>query len=220
MATKRNRCVSSVHHCSWGVEMTTTLRWRLLSGIDFFFISLPLALREVSLGATPRDDDDARMPRFKWAQTLDKLFITVVIKDLDKESVEIYAPDEGTVIFRANENLNGDAFYLNLTFWEDLKPETLHWSHLARREKFGNGVLITVNKATEHRWSQLSPNMAKYKKAIEKDWTREDTALDVEQEPQYIDGHEKYVEEFTSANLVMTCTIRFHHNFAGVGHLG
>lgn len=121
-----------------------------------------------------------------------------MVRDLKKDSVNVTLPG-GDVEFRAL-NTKGAEHNLHLTLREDVEDK-LKVDHLARLEKFGTGVLITLSKIHQHRWDLLVPNPSKFKKLMDKDWVREGSQLEVEEESHYTDDHADVLVGITAKNV-------------------
>ncbi len=61
---------------------------------------------------------ESAVPKFRWGQTKDKVFITVVVKDLEKESVQI-AFQADRLSFQALGS-SGRTFALDLEILQDV----------------------------------------------------------------------------------------------------
>lgn len=148
------------------------------------------------------------MPRFKWAQQKDKIFLSIMVRDLAKDSVSVeLTTAEGeitsdTLLYRA-KNKAGDEFSLDLPLREDVLAK-MHWEHLQRPDKWGDPVLITMDKANKHRWDVLVQNPKKFKGFLDKDYTREDPNLEPEEEIPYVEDNKKVLTALTEKNLDKT----------------
>jgi len=142
-------------------------------------------------------------PRFKWAQTKDQVFLTVMVRDLLRSSVSVSVSSDMTFEFRA-ENAKKEEYRLTFLLREDVKVDTLKWEASARPEKWGDGTVITVNKVHEHRWDILTSEAKKFKGHIDKDWVRDDPKLEPEEEIPYFDDNSKYLQKITQASLNKT----------------
>lgn len=145
-------------------------------------------------------DDKATMPRFKWGQGKDQIYLSVIIRDLDKGSVTASLPSAGEFSFRAKDE-SGEEFALDLELREDVKTEeSLTWEIGARPDRFGTAVFFIFNKVNQHLWDLLVMNPKPYKKVMDKDWTREDDALEPEEEVAYVEDNSQYVIALTPKN--------------------
>jgi len=138
-------------------------------------------------------------PRFKWGQTKDLLMISVMVRDLDAESVAVEAPTAGDLLFSARD-ARGEEYRLELLLRDDVKPESMKWEVLVRPDKWGTATLITLTKAHERKWDLLVEDPKKFKGLIDKDWTREDETLEHEDDIPYLELHEGYLKELTEKN--------------------
>lgn len=163
--------------------------------------SLLLALASLELpAAAAATAAKAAQPRFKWGQTKDTLFLSVMIRDLDSASVAVSLPSEGDLSFKA-KNAQGKDFALELPLREDVKVETLKWEVQARSDKWGTVVLIILGKKNEHRWDLLVTEPKKFKGIMDKDWVREDQTLEPEEELPYVEDNSAYLTELTEKNM-------------------
>jgi thiol-disulfide isomerase/thioredoxin len=142
-------------------------------------------------------------PHFKWGQTKEMVFLSVMVRDLDKNSVEVSAPDAGEFSFTA-KSTDGEKYYLKLALREDIKPDQLRWEITNRPDKWGIPVLVTLAKVNQHRWDLLVGNPKAFKGLLDKDWTREDQTLDPEEEVQYVEDHSGYLKSLTTKNMEKT----------------
>jgi len=131
-------------------------------------------------------------PHFKWGQTKEQLFISVMVRDLAPDSVSLQVSDDGDFSFTA-AGKGGEQHVLEFPFREDVSKETLSWEILARPDKWGVVTLITLGKAHGHRWDLLTSDVKKYKGLIDKDWTREDQSLEPADEKTTFDDAENVV---------------------------
>jgi len=145
----------------------------------------------------------AAMPHFKWGQSKETIFLSVMVRDLDKSSVVVSVPTDGDLSFRAKD-VKGDAFALDLPLREDVKADVMKWEISPRSDKWGIPVVISLGKRNEHRWDVLVPEPKKFKGLIDKDWTREDQSLEPEEEPAYAEDHSAYLVSVTEKNLNKT----------------
>mmetsp|Transcript_81492 Transcript_81492/g.264001 ORF Transcript_81492/g.264001 Transcript_81492/m.264001 type:complete len:684 (+) Transcript_81492:75-2126(+) len=145
----------------------------------------------------------AAMPRFKWGQTKELIFLSVMVRDLDKASVSVTLPTEGDLVFRA-KNTKGEEQALDLPLREDVKPAATKWVVSARPDKWGTAVVITLSKQNEHSWDLLVSEPKKFKGIMDKDWTREDQSLQADEEVPYFEDHSGYIVELTEKNLDKT----------------
>jgi len=140
------------------------------------------------------------VPHFKWGQTKDLLFLSVMIRELDESSVSLVAPHEGALEVQASST-SGQAFKLSLPLREDIKMDSLKWEVAKRPDKWGIAILITMSKTNAHRWDLLVENPKKFKGLMDKDWTREDQTLEPEDEKDYLGDHSGYLKEVTEKNF-------------------
>ena len=83
----------------------------------------------------------AQTPHFKWGQTKELVFLSVMLRDLDKDSISVSLVSEGDLEFKA-KNTKGEDHILNLPLREDVKLESLKWEVPARSDKWG--TLCTI----------------------------------------------------------------------------
>lgn len=122
-------------------------------------------------------------PRFKWGQTKELIFLSVMVRDLDRDTVTLSLPSAGDFSFRA-KTTKGEEFALDLPLREDVK-DSLKFEIAARPDKWGTAVVCTLRKMHEHRWDILVTDPKKFKTIMEKDWSREDQTLEPEEEQPY-----------------------------------
>jgi thiol-disulfide isomerase/thioredoxin len=168
-------------------------RWRGCICYCFFVLlsSLPLLSAE---GPT--------VPRFKWGQSKEQIFLTIMVRDLDEKSVSVTLTSVSELSFRG-KNTAGEEFALDLEFREDV-TESLKWEISARSDKWGTAIFCVLSKANKHRWDVLVTEPKKYKNLIDKDWTREDAKLEPEEEIPYVDDNAPYLIPLTKKNLQKT----------------
>ena len=139
-------------------------------------------------------------PRFKWGQNKETIFLSVMVRELDRSSVAVSLPDAGAVTFKA-QNSKGEEFSLELPLREDVKVDTMKWEHTQRGDKWGDAVLITLGKMNEHRWDVLVTDPKKFKTVMDKDWSREDQTLEPEDELPYVEDNADFVIDATEKKL-------------------
>lgn len=144
----------------------------------------------------------AATPRFKWGQTKDLIFLSVVVRDLNKDSVSVFLTPEGDLSFRA-KNAKGEEQVLDLPLREDVE-DSLKFEVAPRPDKFGTVVLITLGKVNKHRWDVLVQDPKKFKGLIDKDWSREDQTLEPEEEVPYLEDNSAWLVSLTSKTLDKT----------------
>lgn len=164
------------------------------------YVALLLAALSLPAGVEAKAPEK---PRFKWGQTKETLFLSVMIRDLDSKSVSVSLPSAGDLSFRA-KNSKGEEFALDLPLREDVKPDVFKWDVQARADKWGTAVLITFGKKNAHRWDLLVTEPKKFKGAMDKDWAREDQSLEPEEELPYAEDHAEYILALTEKNLKKT----------------
>lgn len=142
-------------------------------------------------------------PRFKWGQTKELLFVSVVMRDLDTASVAVALPSEGALQFRAR-TAKGDEVALDLPLREDVKQGSLKWEISPRPDKWGTAVVVTLGKQNEHRWDLLVSQPKLFKGFMDKDWAREDQSLEPDEEVAYVEEHSEYMTALTAQNLNKT----------------
>mmetsp|Transcript_16651 Transcript_16651/g.45486 ORF Transcript_16651/g.45486 Transcript_16651/m.45486 type:complete len:716 (-) Transcript_16651:107-2254(-) len=153
-----------------------------------------------SAAATP---GKVTTPRFKWGQSKETIYLSVMVRDLDAGSISVSLPTVGDLHFEAATS-KGEVVTLDLPLREDVKPETMKWEVSARPDKWGTVVLITLSKATAHRWDILVTTPKKFKGLMDKDWTREDTTLEPEDEVPYVEDNQAHLTVLTDRNLNKT----------------
>lgn len=161
-----------------------------------------IAILALSCAVLPRAAKTS-VPKFKWGQNKELLFVSVMVRDLNKDSVVVTLPSEGDLHFHA-QNSAGQEMALDLPLREDVKVASLKWEIAPRPDKHGTAVLITVNKVHQHRWDLLVMNPKKFKGSLDKDWTREDASLEPEEEVPYAEDHASYMTSVTEKNLQKT----------------
>uniref|UniRef100_A0A7S4SQE6 CS domain-containing protein n=1 Tax=Alexandrium monilatum TaxID=311494 RepID=A0A7S4SQE6_9DINO len=144
----------------------------------------------------------AVVPRFKWGQTKELIFLSVMVRDLDESSVSVSLVTEGDLKFAA-KNAKGEEHVLNLPLREDVKPEAMKWELSARTDKWGKAVVITLAKKNQHRWDLLAADPKPFKGLMDKDWSREDQSLEPEEESPYVEDNPELVA-LTEKNLDKT----------------
>eukprot|EP00933_Yihiella_yeosuensis_P078452 TRINITY_DN8995_c3_g1_i1.p1 TRINITY_DN8995_c3_g1~~TRINITY_DN8995_c3_g1_i1.p1 ORF type:complete len:795 (+),score=120.28 TRINITY_DN8995_c3_g1_i1:64-2385(+) len=118
-------------------------------------------------------------PRIKWAQDQSKIFISLIVKDLDPDSVSLDLDEHAELLkFSARTKLEGDEYAMDLELIDPLRGGEMHWDVGKRPDRFGTVVQVTLTKVYGHRWDLLLRNQNKFKHLIEKDWTREDSKLE------------------------------------------
>eukprot|EP00418_Pyrodinium_bahamense_P051959 CAMPEP_0179179576 /NCGR_PEP_ID=MMETSP0796-20121207/88878_1 /TAXON_ID=73915 /ORGANISM="Pyrodinium bahamense, Strain pbaha01" /LENGTH=685 /DNA_ID=CAMNT_0020883245 /DNA_START=1 /DNA_END=2058 /DNA_ORIENTATION=+ len=142
-------------------------------------------------------------PRFKWGQTKELIFLSVMVRDLDESSVSVSLPTEGDLRFSAKDAKGGEHL-LNLPLREDVKPEATKWEISARTDKWGKAVSITLNKKNEHRWDLLVTDPKAFKGTMDKDWAREDQTLEPEEETPYVEDNSGHLTALTEKNINKT----------------
>lgn len=116
------------------------------------------------------------------------------VRDMDKKSFEVKSVDEGTIAYKGKDK-KGQAYELDLPLREDIIKKSLHSEILPRPDKWGDSVLITVDKQTKHAWDALTTNTPKFKKMMDKDWTREDQSLEPDEELPYFEDNSAVLKE-------------------------
>lgn len=136
----------------------------------------------------------ASLPRFKWGQNKDQIYLSVIVRDLDTGSVTASLPSAGEFRFRGKDTM-GEEFALDLELREDVKNEkSLEWEIAARPDRWGTAVFCTLNKVNQHPWDLLVMNPKKYKSVMDKDWTREDQTLEPDEEIPYAEDDDNVME--------------------------
>ncbi|CAL1150919.1 unnamed protein product, partial [Cladocopium goreaui] len=128
------------------------------------------------------------IPRVKWAQNKDLLFISVMVRDLKADTVSVQLDSESDLRFSA-QGKAGDENVLRLPLRDEVKQESLKWEIAARPDKWGTATFITLGKGHAHRWDLLTSSK-KFKGLIDKDWTREDQNLEPTEEMVLFDDAE------------------------------
>jgi len=159
---------------------------------------LPCALVLAALTAAAHAK--AATPRFKWGQSKELVFLSVMVRDLDQTSVSVALPTEGELQFRAR-NARGEEFSLDLPLREDVKPDALKWEISPRTDKWGTAVAISLGKQNEHRWDLLVTDPKRFRGAMDKDWAREDQTLEPEEEAPYAEDHAAYLTSLTAKSI-------------------
>jgi len=151
------------------------------------------------LAVSPLFAAKSNLPRFKWGQNKEQIFLSIIVRDLEASSVAINLPSAGEISFKG-KSTRGEAYALDLELREDIKDVTLKWEISARSDKWGTAVFMVLNKLNQHRWDLLVMDPKKYKSVMDKDWSREDQKLEPEEELPYGEDHEEYMQSLTSKN--------------------
>merc|ERR1739848_354386 len=75
-----------------------------------------------------------QMPHFKWAQQKEKIFLSVMVRDLAKDSVSVEMKSPGDLSFHA-KNKAGAEFSLDLPLREDVVESSMKFERLQRPDK-------------------------------------------------------------------------------------
>jgi len=142
------------------------------------------------------------LPHFKWAQTWEKLFLTIAVKDLDLTSVSFDFRDGG-LLFNAVD-LAGVAHGLDLELSLDIDPMDCHWEHLQRPDRWGVAVLATLRKRFPDRWESFLARPGPFRKVMDRDWSREDQALEPLEEDTFFEANSRALPRVSEANLHKT----------------
>eukprot|EP00927_Polykrikos_kofoidii_P005635 TRINITY_DN12234_c0_g1_i1.p1 TRINITY_DN12234_c0_g1~~TRINITY_DN12234_c0_g1_i1.p1 ORF type:complete len:707 (-),score=117.94 TRINITY_DN12234_c0_g1_i1:275-2395(-) len=140
-------------------------------------------------------------PRFKWGQSKDLIFLSVMVRDLNTGSVSVSLLD-GDLRFNAR-NTKGDEHLLELPLREDVEAASKH-EVSQRSDKWGTVVLITMTKVHKHRWDQLVQDPKIFKGLIDRDWSKEDQTLEPEDEIPYVEDNSPFLMSVTDSNLNKT----------------
>eukprot|EP01017_Pseudomicrothorax_dubius_P022006 TRINITY_DN2368_c0_g1_i1.p1 TRINITY_DN2368_c0_g1~~TRINITY_DN2368_c0_g1_i1.p1 ORF type:complete len:171 (-),score=61.75 TRINITY_DN2368_c0_g1_i1:114-626(-) len=104
----------------------------------------------------------ARLPPIKWAQRKDKLFLTIEIRDIKDEKVELKEPN--ILIFSGTSD--GQAYATELHFFDDINPAESKWTkiglHLA---------MIIAKKESKPHWKRLTKEDTRHQN-ISVDWDK------------------------------------------------
>mmetsp|Transcript_29669 Transcript_29669/g.64611 ORF Transcript_29669/g.64611 Transcript_29669/m.64611 type:complete len:700 (+) Transcript_29669:56-2155(+) len=141
-------------------------------------------------------------PHFKWGQTKELVFLTVMVRDLVQDSVILEQPDVGSLTVRAKSS-KGEELKLQLALREDVVTERTKWEVGARPEKWGMPVVITMTKVNVHYWDRLLTDVRPFKGYLDKDWIRGDPMPDPEDEVAYGEDN-KAVVMITEKNFNKT----------------
>jgi len=125
----------------------------------------------------------------KWGQNKEQLFISVMVRDLQTDTVSVRLESESDLYFFAKSKA-GDENVLELPLRDEVKQDSLKWEIAARPDKWGTATIITIGKGHAHRWDLLTSEMKKFKALIDKDWTREDQSLEPAEEMSLFDDAE------------------------------
>merc|ERR1719247_1724662 len=125
------------------------------------------------------------VPKVKWSQTVGRVHVTAVMKDLARDSVAVDFSEEGLKL--TAKDTKGKDFALDLVLREDIDPSTGKWELLSKKQEVagyrGDCVHVTVAKAHAHAWSTLVDKPAKYKSVkFVRVWEDDGKDLDVEEE--------------------------------------
>eukprot|EP00929_Paragymnodinium_shiwhaense_P014805 TRINITY_DN122768_c0_g1_i1.p1 TRINITY_DN122768_c0_g1~~TRINITY_DN122768_c0_g1_i1.p1 ORF type:complete len:736 (+),score=165.31 TRINITY_DN122768_c0_g1_i1:82-2289(+) len=161
---------------------------------------LRLCVLAVVLASTLADDiEEAALPRIRWGQTKEKLFVTLVVKNLNKDSVKFSFSEDR---FRAElSDEVGRLFRVDMELAQDIEAGDCHWEHSKRADRWGDAVLATMLKKFPDRWDTLPADMTLFKGVVEKDWTRESQALEPNEEDAFLAEHRKDLPLVTAAGL-------------------
>eukprot|EP00434_Breviolum_minutum_P027988 symbB.v1.2.024763.t1/scaffold2368.1/size81091/6 len=146
-------------------------------------------------------------PHVKWGQTKEKVFVTFLVRDLDQDSVSLDFGAEH-VRFSASD-LTSKEYAIELLLdqelirfyklcqdfrsfaavMQDVEPELCKWEWLQRKDRLGDGVLVTLTKVFPAAWPTLAVDQGLYpRQVIERDWNRDDPGVTVE-EDAFFDEH-------------------------------
>ena len=130
-------------------------------------------------------------PHVKWGQTKEKVFVTFLVRDLDQDSVSLDFGAEH-VRFSASD-LTSKEYAIELLLDQDVEPELCKWEWLQRKDRLGDGVLVTLTKVFPAAWPTLAVDQGLYpRQVIERDWNRDDPGVTVE-EDAFFDEHAEYL---------------------------
>jgi len=151
------------------------------------------------VAASPTPTFQALVPHFKWGQNREKLMITIALRGLDRASVRLeFRIDR--LLFIAKDSKDKE-YALDLELVQDVLPADCHWEHLQRPDRWGDAVLATLRKTFPRRWDALVVNPASYAKLMDRDWTREDQALELPEDDPFLREHLKYLQPITMEGL-------------------
>mmetsp|Transcript_35521 Transcript_35521/g.70241 ORF Transcript_35521/g.70241 Transcript_35521/m.70241 type:complete len:282 (-) Transcript_35521:11-856(-) len=143
--------------------------------------------------------DPGTLPRFKWGQTKEHVFITLAVRGLNRSSVGIAFRVDSFHFACTDEH--GTAYSLDLTLVQDVDSAACHWQHLPRPDRWGEAVLATLAKTYPAPWSSLVQNPAPYRQMMDRDWAREDQALELEEPDLYFSEHQAYLRPLLQESL-------------------
>lgn len=144
--------------------------------------------------------DLASIPRFKWAQTIDNIFVVVTVKELETESVVVNLRGVDHLSVSAS-GIDGE-FELELPLREDVKEQAkVPWEISARANRFGNELVITLVKQNLHRWDRLVTDSRPFKNLMEKDWSRDNSTLEAVEEFPYQEAYPKWLTDVNEENF-------------------
>ncbi|CAK0905932.1 unnamed protein product, partial [Prorocentrum cordatum] len=126
------------------------------------------------------------LPKFKWGQSKEKVFLTISVRDLRQGSERVEF-EEDRVRFSASD-AEGKAYGLDLELRQDVDPAACAWEPLPRPDRHGKSVLVTLAKRFPSAWDSLVTDAGRYRKVMERDWAREDDKLGSAEEDQYERG--------------------------------
>lgn len=163
------------------------------------------AMQGMAAGGAAEDGGRVAVPRFKWGQVKDRLFLTVVVKEMEKPSVRVDFSEDRVVV--QVRDLGGRAFTLDAELVHDILPSSCRWEHLPRRDRWGDAIVLTLHKVFPMPWEALllNPTPAQ-KQAMDRDWAREEQSLEQMGEDLFFLEHAKYLPKVTEKSLAAART--------------
>ncbi|CAE8587068.1 unnamed protein product, partial [Polarella glacialis] len=131
--------------------------------------------------------DDAVFPHFKWGQTKEKVFVTIAVRNLDRESVRL-SFEEDRLRFSAVDS-GGKVYELDLELAQDVLAADCKWEQMQRKDRWGDAVMATLTKVFPVPWAMVAVNQARYRQVIDRDWSRDDEKLDAIEEDGFFEEH-------------------------------
>eukprot|EP00927_Polykrikos_kofoidii_P067800 TRINITY_DN63244_c0_g1_i1.p1 TRINITY_DN63244_c0_g1~~TRINITY_DN63244_c0_g1_i1.p1 ORF type:complete len:783 (-),score=126.82 TRINITY_DN63244_c0_g1_i1:2-2209(-) len=141
----------------------------------------------------------AAMPRLRWGQGKERLYVTVAVRSLDRSSVRIdFKEDRMSVLARDTQ---GQRYAISLELAQDILADDCHWEHLQRPDRWGDAVLATLRKKFPDRWSALAADPTSFRKVIDKDWSREAQELEPPELDSFFGEHKSYLQVVNADKL-------------------
>eukprot|EP00439_Symbiodinium_sp_Y106_P039335 s4157_g4.t2 len=121
-------------------------------------------------------------PLFAWGQSKEQIRISVAIPKMQVDSVNV-SLNTDQVDVRAND-WQRRPFILSFELREFIAPANSSWALRYSEEASpqADGVLLTLQKETPHRWDRLAQNHTAVKNFLKKDWVQDDGDLEEEHE--------------------------------------